>query len=99
MEILWSHEALTQLIGIDAFISKDGPDRAARFVAQIIKYADGALLDQPRMGRVVPEISNQAIRELIFKGYRIIYRPNPDSIEILTVFEGHRMLRIDETAS
>ena len=48
------------------------------------------------MGRVVPEIGNPDIRELIFKKYRIVYRLNANCIEILTVFEGHRLLRIDE---
>jgi toxin ParE1/3/4 len=99
VEIRWSYEALEQLNVIEAFISKDSPERAARFVVQIIKHADGALIDQPRMGRIVPEISNADIRELIFKGYRIIYRLNPNCIEILTVFEGHKMLRIDEIGS
>jgi plasmid stabilization system protein ParE len=48
------------------------------------------------MGRVVPEIANPDIRELIFKKYRIVYRLNENCIEILTVFEGHRLFRIDE---
>jgi plasmid stabilization system protein ParE len=42
------------------------------------------------------EISNLCIRELIVKKYRIVYRLRRDQIEILTVFEGHRQLRIDE---
>jgi toxin ParE1/3/4 len=43
-----------------------------------------------------PETSKLHIRELIVKKYRIIYRLRRDQIEILTVFEGHRRLRIDE---
>jgi len=54
------------------------------------------LLDRPLIGRVVAEIANPDIRELIFKKYRIVYRLNANCIEILTVFEGHRLLRIDE---
>jgi toxin ParE1/3/4 len=48
------------------------------------------------MGRVVPEIVNPDIRVLIFKKYRIVYRLTEQRIEILTLFEGHRLLRLDE---
>jgi len=43
-----------------------------------------------------PEVSDPNIGELIFKKHRIVYRVRKDVVEILTVFEGHRMLRIGE---
>jgi toxin ParE1/3/4 len=95
MQIIWTHEALEQLTAIEDYISKDSPERAAKFVDQLIEHAE-SLPDRPRMGRVVPEIANPEMRELIFKKYRIVYRLNADCIEIFTVFEGHRLLRIDE---
>lgn len=95
MQIIWTHEALEQLTAIEDYISKDSPERAAKFVDQLIEDAE-SLPDKPRMGGVVPEIANPDIRELIFKKYRIVYRLNANCIEILTVFEGHRLLRIDE---
>lgn len=96
MRIIWTHEALEQLVEIEDFISKDSPERAAKFVDEIIEHAEAALPDRPRIGRTVPEISNPNIRELVFKKYRIVYRVNENNMEILTVFEGHRLLRIDE---
>jgi len=96
MEILWTQEALEKLIEIEDFIAKDSPGRAVTFVDEIIVHAETALPDKPRIGRTVPEISNPNIRELIFKKYRIVYRVNENTIEILTIFEGHRLLRIDE---
>ncbi len=45
---------------------------------------------------MVPEIPNPCIRELITKKYRMVYRVKKGKIEILTVFEGHRLFRIDE---
>ena len=95
MEIKWTHEALEKLVEIEVFISNDSPERAIRFVDQIVEHAE-KLPDKPRMGRTVPECANPDIRELIFKKYRIVYRLNEHDIEILTVFEGHRLLRIDE---
>ncbi len=96
MKIRWTHEALERLMEIEAFISTDSPERAIKFVDEIIEHAEKTLPDQTRLGRVVPEISNPNIRELIFKKYRIVYRLNKSNVEILTVFEGHRLLRIDE---
>jgi plasmid stabilization system protein ParE len=96
MKILWAQEALKQLVEIEDFISKDHPVRATRFVAEIIEHAEAILPRGPRIGRTVPEISNPEIRELLFKKYRIVYRINKNNVEILTVFEGHQLLRIDD---
>ena len=42
----------------------------------------------PRMGRVVPEIGDEAIREVIYRQYRIIYVVDRDDeeVEVLTIF-------------
>ncbi len=85
-----------QLTEIEDYISKDSSERAARFVNQLIERAEAVLSDKPQAGRIVPEIANPNIRELIFKNYRIVYRLNENNVEILTVFEGHRLLRIGE---
>ncbi len=95
MKILWTREALRQLTEIEDFIAKDSAERAAQFVDEMVAHAE-SLLPDPRIGRTVPEISNPDIRELLFKKYRIVYRVNKNTVEILTVFEGHRLLRVDE---
>ena len=48
------------------------------------------LLKFPRMGRMVPEIDNPAVRKIIWLKYRIIYRIQFDQIEIITIFHGSR---------
>jgi toxin ParE1/3/4 len=95
MKIRWSYEALERLIEIEDYISKDSSVRAIQFVDQLIEYAE-VLSGKPLMGRMIPELANPDIRELVFKKYRIIYRLKEKHIEILTVFEGHRLMRIDE---
>ena len=45
----------------------------------------------PYSGRVVPELENNTIRELLYKNYRIVYRVlNETDIEILAVVHGAR---------
>jgi toxin ParE1/3/4 len=95
MKIKWTHETLERLFEIEDFISQDSPERAEKFVDQIIEHAE-SLSVKPLRGRTVPEISNPKIRELIFRKYRIVFRINGNNLDILTVFEGHRLLRMDE---
>jgi toxin ParE1/3/4 len=95
MNIIWTQEALELLIEIGDYISQDSPERAAKFIGQIIEHGE-SLCAGPRKGRTVPEIANPDIRELISGKYRIVYRLKEDSVVILTVFEGHRLLHIDE---
>jgi len=48
----------------------------------------------PRLGRVVPDFQDEAIRELIVEGHRVVYRLiDEDEIWILTVVHGSRDLR------
>ena len=92
MKVIWSKEALTQLIEIEQFIARDNPDGAVRFIDRLINRGE-KIKDFPYKGRVVPELSSDHIREVFEKTYRIVYRITDDQIEILTVFEGHQLLR------
>jgi len=97
MIVTWSQQAGENLVDLEEFIARDSLKRAARFVDALIDHAEDILADNPRSGRTVPEIGNPDIRELIYRGYRIVYRLNGDRIQILTVFEGHRLLRLNES--
>ena len=97
MSIIWSREAAESLAEIEEFIARDSLERAVRFIDALIDHAEALLADNPRSGRVVPETNHPDIRELIYRGYRILYRVKNDNLEILTVFEGHRLLRLSES--
>ena len=96
MGISWSHEALERLTEIEEFIARDNPVRAFTFVDELVDHAETALATNPYIGRMVPELARPEIRELVHRHYRIVYRVKEDCLEILTVFEGHRLLRVDE---
>jgi plasmid stabilization system protein ParE len=86
-------EAWENLSTIEEFIARDSPSRAEQFVHYLIERTE-LLSKNPKMGRVVPEISNPNVREIIVKNYRIVYRLVAKRIEILSVFEGHKLLDI-----
>ena len=95
MIVKWTNEALENLWEIETFIGRDNPKKAESFINHLIEQGKSIALN-PHMGRMVPEISNPEIKELIAKKYRIVYRVHEQEIEILTVFEGHKLLRIEE---
>ena len=95
MNVIWTGEALEQLSEIEKFIGTDSPERAETFIDYLIKQGE-SISQNPKIERTVPEISNPYIREIIVNKYRIVYGRKEKTIEILTVFEGHRLLRIDE---
>lgn len=99
MNVTWSNEAGENLVDIEEFISRDSVERAIRFIDALIDHTEAILTDNPESGRTVPEIGNPDIRELIYRGYRIVYRLNGSRIEVLTVFEGHRLLRLNESGA
>jgi plasmid stabilization system protein ParE len=99
MKISWARETLEHLIEIEEYIVKDSPARAATFVDELVDHAETAVAENPQIGRMVPEIARPEIRELIHRKYRIVYRVKESGVEILTVFEGHRLLLSDEVSS
>ena len=90
-EVRWTPQAADDLEAIAEFISQDSPHYSSLFVLDIL-YAVDRLIQFPKSGRVVPEINDPLIREVIFGSYRIIFRVRQDLVEILTVFHGSRLL-------
>ena len=90
MRIVWSEPAVSDLEDIHAFISRDSPDRASRFVARLIAATE-PLQSLPQMGRVVPEGDGRQ-REVFVDPYRIIYRVEGGLVFIVTVVHGSRDL-------
>lgn len=95
MKILWTKESLIRLQEIEEYISRDNPVTVIKFINKLIEIAE-SLVDNPKLGRVVPELSLENIRELLYKNYRIVYLVKKNTIDILTVFEGHRLLKKQE---
>ncbi len=82
--VIWSIPAKHDLKRIHDYIAEDSKHYALK-VSQEFVVRSEALLDFPKMGRVVPEIGNPNIRELIIHSYRLIYEVSPNRIEIIAV--------------
>lgn len=89
-KVIWTDKATAHLKAIHDYIAEDSAVYAVNFIKALVK-ATVKLETFPLAGRMVPEFENTSLnlREVIYKGYRIIYRVNPHSdIEVITVAHG-----------
>jgi addiction module RelE/StbE family toxin len=91
-KIIWSELALEDLKHIHDYISKDSLIYANRVIEKIILRIE-QLEKFPRSGRVVPELNNISIRELIHHNYRIIYKVASQKVYIVSIHHSAKMIK------
>lgn len=89
--VTWSPEALDDVEAIAEYIERDSP-AYARAVVQKILASTRKLVSFPQSGRVVPELDDDAIREVFVYSYRVIYRTHDQRVLVAAVVHGKRML-------
>ena len=89
--IVWSQTAGEDFRDIVWFIARDDPAAAASLADRILDRIELAS-DLPFSNRAVPETSEESIREIILRPYRIIYSVDNDrrAIHILRVWHAAR---------
>lgn len=92
MRLRWTPQSLRDLAALLRFIASDNPEAARAWVSKLRARARAAAA-APLVGRVVPEVGLPEVREVLHRGYRIVYRVTKDELQVLTVFEGHRLLQ------
>jgi len=91
VKVSWSELAISDVEAIAAFIARDSQFYARAVVSRIVSATD-RLSDFPESGRLVPELGQQAVREIFAYQYRIIYRVEDSGLTVLTVIHGKRTL-------
>ncbi len=91
--IVWTPQAVEDVEAIHRYVARDSVRYADLLVERIVEAIErvGAF---PLSGRVVPEIGDEAIREVVHGNYRIVYRIRDEAVEVLTVFHAARLLRL-----
>lgn len=91
-KVVWSYEAVDDLDVLAKYIAKDSAFYAAAFTRQILdtSYSLNEFSDR---GRIVPELGVSNIRELLIRGYRLIYRIEKSRVVILALVHGARDLK------
>jgi toxin ParE1/3/4 len=93
--IVWSLPARDDLKGIHDYIARDSKRYASRVVHDIRDKAK-MLLDFPQVGKVVPEIGEDNLREISLYSYRILYEIMSDAIYIHGVTHMRRNFKADD---
>ena len=97
--VIWSPQALADLEAIGDYLAREAPAYAQAFVDGAFTAADRLELF-PRLGRAVPETEDAALREMLYRGYRLIHivsgLEGDEEVELLTVVHSTRPLGGDE---
>lgn len=90
-QLEWLQEPDLDLYQISLYIAMDSMFYAEKTVINI-KEKTEMLPFFPFMGRMVPEINQYYIRELIYKSYRVIYQIFQNKIYIIRIIHSSRNL-------
>ena len=94
MKISLTESALADLQEIRIYDEEQlVPQVGMRFIAEILDRIE-TLVDNPDIGRMVPEFNVDDIRELIHKPYRVVYLREPTSIFVVRVWRSERELEL-----
>jgi toxin ParE1/3/4 len=90
-QVAWTETAWRDLERIADYIAEDSPGYAAALVRRVRDHAR-SLEEMAERGRVVPELEEPAVRELIVGSYRLIYEIDDAHVNILGLIHGARDL-------
>ena len=94
MKVFIANSAYSDLENIEYYYEEEGVPHVGRnFINEIIKHVQ-ALIDNPDIGRVVPEFGEDKIRELIHRPFRIVYLRERNSIHVIRVWRSERLLKL-----
>ncbi len=93
MKIHFTTRSRSDILDIVYYISQDNPQAAGEWANSIFDSVK-SLKKIPELGRIVPEYSEDTIREIIKDQYRIVYKIDQlkKEIYILTVHHSKRLM-------
>ena len=95
MKLFFSKSALSDLEEIKKYYLNEGvPHVGEDFLVSIIEHAE-TLLENPDIGRIVPEFQEPNIRELIHPPFRIVYLRESSSVHVVRVWRSERLLKLE----
>lgn len=87
--VKWTKPAKLDLKQVYDYIARDSKFYAKKVSQEIVEKSE-KLNSFPEIGRIVPEIGDSNIRELIIYSYRLIYEIFPNRIEVLALIHSKR---------
>lgn len=92
MNVRWTLYALEDLNDIENYISLDDPETAVEFVNELICLGDSLQIEKTaKRGTKALWADDDAIREIYYKGYTLVYEITENGIVIHEVFNQKRV--------
>jgi plasmid stabilization system protein ParE len=76
---------------LEYYRDQQAPSIGEKLVVDVIKDIE-LLVEQPDMGRIVPEFELEYLRELIRPPFRIVYRKDKNKVRIVRVWRSERLM-------
>ncbi len=90
VEVRWTPQAAEDLHSIVEFIARDSSQYARLLVVDIFQAVE-RIAAFPQSGRIVPELNDPVVREVILGNYRLVYRVQDAALDLLTIYHGARL--------
>ena len=87
--VIWADPAKTDLKAIYDFVASDSKYYAKKVIQDIIDRTN-IIEKYPMIGRKVPEIDDENVREIFAYSYRILYEIKSEKIYIIGIIHGRR---------
>ncbi len=91
LPLRWTERAVAHLEALVDYVSLTSPVYAEGLVSRIDQRLQLAST-HPEIGKMVLDVEDSALRELVVPPYRIFYRIRPDAIEVLAIVHERRHL-------
>ena len=90
--VVWARRARSDLKLAVAHISESSPDAARTFASATIEAAR-SLSRLCERGRIVPELGEEGVRELLLGRYRLVYEVFPNQVGVVRIIHASRDFR------
>lgn len=90
-DVAWTETAWRDLERIGDHIAEDSPGYSAAFVRRV-RDRSQTLAEFAERGRVVPELGDSRVRELLVGNCRLVYEVDAGTVYVLGVIHGARDL-------
>ena len=87
--VVWSESALTALEEVAEYVAQDSREAAVRILERAMAVA-ASLGTLAGRGRMVPEIDDSSLRELLVFRYRLMYRIEAERVVVVAFIHGAR---------
>jgi|GEM_PF-2510645 len=87
--ITWSGPALDDVQALRKWLGRDSKPLSDSVVETIFDAIE-KVIPFPRIGRVVAEVGDDTVRELLFRTFRIVYKVTAGGIVVLGILYGGR---------